>query len=137
MKRIIALFLSILMLASTAGVSLATHYCKGKVYKSSICFISGNPLGCGMEKNTDSGTVNDNFSISSNCCKNHSQTLHVEDSYKTTSNAVNCHALFSMVYIFSYHQFALLVNSTFEKHKSYNPPLLNHDVPVMIQSFLI
>jgi len=67
-KRILSISLSIVMLFALLHISVATHYCGGRIAGTNIS-LSGKLASCGMEDNKTelplTGTV-----ISRHCCDN-------------------------------------------------------------------
>lgn len=138
MKKAFTIFLSLLMLVSNTGLIFATHYCGGKAVKSGI-ILGHDSIGCGME-DTDNSCENQSQSpfIKSNCCQNQYVQLQIEDSYNSPTvieSPVDFN--FITILIVSYinlYSFDGLVQTHF---LNYAPPLLDLDIPVLIQSFLL
>jgi len=139
MKKIFALFMTILILTNSVGVTFASHYCGGKVVKSKIT-LSNLSLDCGManmdvvcENKTDASTLK-----SKQCCQNHYSQLKVDDDFIKSSleiTKVEFISVFSV--LFSISDFCSFNSPDEVLSLNFSPPLLNHDIPILIQSFLI
>ena len=66
MKRIFAILFSLFVFLSGMHISLATHYCQGKIAATKFSF-SGEKASCGMEKCTSNYKAK-GIQINSNCC---------------------------------------------------------------------
>ncbi len=139
MKKALSIFFALLILTTSVGTTFATHYCGGKAVKSSISF-GQDALSCGMtnedlycENNSQTPTVQ-----SKNCCENHYLQLKVKGDYSTPA-IVKSHIDFNFVvdFVGTSFNFYSFNTSTELAYLNYSPPLLNLDIPVLIQSFLI
>ena len=68
MKKIVSISLRFLMLIALLHLSVATHYCGGKIAASNIS-LSGKLASCGMEDDHDILPVT-GTNISRHCCDN-------------------------------------------------------------------
>jgi len=86
MKRILSISLSVIMLFALLHISVATHYCGGKIASTSIS-LSGKLASCGMEDETSdlpaSGTR-----ISRHCCDNVLKLYGISGNYFPAFNFV-------------------------------------------------
>ncbi len=139
MKRVFAFFLAVLMLSTNVGATISTHLCGGKSATTAIS-IGVLDLSCGMDRMAKScGNSSSEKGLKSNgCCENSFFELAMEqdaDSPKIESNV-------------SVTQFLLAFNECFKHnylsprleradYTNYIPPLLKHDITIMVQSFLI
>ncbi|UTW63075.1 hypothetical protein KFE98_02665 [bacterium SCSIO 12741] len=139
MKTILALFLSVILVASQMGITFATHYCGGKAVKASIS-IGMEDLSCGMnlQKSSCENHPFSSTTLSKKCCENQYLQLGIEDSYKTSSQEVLPEQLkWVAAFVISYINLYLYTNSAEVAYLNYLPPLLDLDIPVLIQSFLL
>jgi hypothetical protein len=66
------------------NVSLASHYCGGKLKE--VAFTFGSEFsGCGMEEDADAKAC-DTDAVDETCCQNHFQELSIEDDYSLSGN---------------------------------------------------
>lgn len=139
MRKILSIFFALLILTTNVGTTFATHYCGGKAVKSSISF-GEDALSCGManegqycENNSQTPSVQ-----SKNCCENHYLQLKVKGDYNSPST-VKSRVDFNFVLDFTgiSSKFFSFYTLTEVNYLNYSPPLLNLDIPVLIQSFLI
>jgi hypothetical protein len=68
MKKVISFSLTILMLAAILHLSVATHYCGGRIAASKISF-SGTLASCGMEADQKDFPQTGLY-LASHCCEN-------------------------------------------------------------------
>jgi hypothetical protein len=79
MQKFLSILMSLLILTSSMNVSLASHYCGGKLKE--VTLIYGSDFdGCGMEDDADTKACTTD-SIDETCCQNHFQELSIEDDY--------------------------------------------------------
>jgi len=139
MKQVFAIFLVLMLLTANVGITLATHYCGGKAVKNSIS-LGHDDIDCGManmdtpcENNPNSPTIK-----RKNCCENKYTQVSIEDDY---NNPVVVKALvdyqFVAVFVVTYFNLYSFNASTEAEYTDYSPPLLDFDIPILIQSFLI
>jgi hypothetical protein len=79
MKRLVSILLGILLLLSATNLTVATHYCGGKIAATKVSF-GGKMATCGMEsdkKENPSSTAG----IDSNCCENVFSVYTVDNNY--------------------------------------------------------
>jgi hypothetical protein len=80
MHPIISVILSLLILSGSMNISLAKHYCGGKLKEAGLTF-GQDFKGCGMEN--DEGCAE---FLTIPCCENHFQELSLEDEYSASFN---------------------------------------------------
>lgn len=141
MDRLVAIFLSFLILTTNVGLTFATHYCGGKAVKAKIMFGSAD-LSCGMteeettqfcDRNSQSPTIRTN-----GCCENQYVQLEIEDDYNGPTSVENT-VDYNFIAAFVISYISLYSFNAFNEVEflNYSPPLLKQDIPVLIQSFLI
>ena len=88
MKKVIAIFLAILILTTNAGLTFAMHYCGGKVVKSSVMLGEGD-LSCGMTesemKPSCDGHSQKTTIKAKSCCQNEYFQLEIEDDFNSSA----------------------------------------------------
>ena len=137
-KRILAICHVLLLLTSNVGLTFATHYCGGKAVKTDVSFIGQSDIGCGMEGKDNSCDNPEMPSIKSNCCQNKFVEVSVEDDFsspKIVKSSVDYK--FVAAFAISYINLYSLDASAEVEYLNYLPPLLDLDIPVLIQSFLL
>ncbi len=137
MKKIVSLFLSVLLLASSTGIGYAQHFCGGKEMMSEIT-IGHKNLSCGMDveiANCDGKTkIVDDHS----CCKNHITKISTDDTFAKATFNVSLNKIFiaAFVPIFVLQQVPNY-DTSINYYADYNPPPMDKDIPVLYQTFLI
>ena len=137
-KKILSIALALIMLSTNMGFAIATHYCGGMAVESQLVF-GHEALNCGMA-NMDKGceTQPEGMHLSKkSCCENKYQSLDTEDDFKPTiaQSMVNVDFVAAFVITFLH----LPISSTDEEpqYANYSPPLINQDISVLHQVFLI
>ncbi len=140
MKKLIAIFLTLLMLSSSTGLALGTHYCGGKAVKTQLV-IGHADIDCGMAKVSEKCEAGANGKVpmlqKKPCCQNHYASVDTDNSlaYKTviSTNYLNFLMVFAPTFLM-FNSSSLEENNIF---LTYPPPFLKRDVQVLFQSFLI
>lgn len=141
MKKVISIFLTILVLFSNAGLSLGAHYCGGVLMESQLG-IGEHTLDCGMANMDVTIACSANASgaeevVKGHCCENDIIDFSADDVTISKAELVVNPIAFLVAYAIVLEP--LLFQE--EEHKFdtslYDPPLLRQDVPVLFQSFLL
>lgn len=136
MKAIFSVILASMILFLSAGFRVATHYC-GDVAVSVSLTTDDVAEGCGMEAQTKSDCNSNSPEVSkTSCCKDAVMNLEIEDNYQTTDKSVNIDLQFVKAFVFVY------IQNLFEGYEetdftAYSPPLVQYDILVENQVFLI
>lgn len=136
MQKVLSLFLSILMLTSSTGVTYAKHFCGGHEILSVITF-GEKQLSCGMTMDIDSCN-NKEKQENKPCCKNKYENVETDDNYTKASFDVQLNAPFiiSFVSVFVLEQ-SVFIPQLAPLYKYYYPPPIDKDVLVLYQVFII
>jgi len=86
MKRIIAILLSLVILFSTTGFTLVTHFCGGVASESKVVLFGEAP-GCGMEETESDCDDNGVNYTKKSCCDNERIQVKIEDEYERAVKA--------------------------------------------------
>lgn len=135
MQKVISIVLTILMLASSTGVTYAKHFCGDFEVLSTLTF-GKKDLTCSMSMEADD--CDDSDSKSDQCCENKYENVDTDDNYSLSFFDVQINVPFnpSFVSVFVLQQ----VSDTSQAllfYANYNPPLINKDMPVLYQVFTI
>lgn len=84
MKRILSILFTSLILVSGMHLSIAIHYCGGKLVASKISF-SEVKADCGMESGKGECPIHGEKQVKSNCCKNEVSVYSIDKTYKISS----------------------------------------------------
>jgi hypothetical protein len=82
MKKLISISFAFLILLSGMHLSIATHFCEGKVEAMKWSF-TGVKATCEMENTNQNCPIHNG--VSSNCCHNEISFLTVDNNYNTSS----------------------------------------------------
>lgn len=130
--KILNIFLALLLLLSTSGVTLHKHYCMGQLKNIAVfkeaksCMdkmdMDENALACAMS-----------------CCEDVEEEFKVTDLNKAAFG-FNLVPELHLVAVLTYLFIDLDLFSSVKRHSSYlnyKPPLIDPDITVLIQSFLL
>lgn len=136
MKKLLSIFLSFILLASTVNITLGTHFCGGIAVDASL-MIGHQHLDCGMTNmDENESEKSDATSFTKRCCDNDYQTLSTDQSVKTLSLKKDFH---KNLLTHSSQSFEALIAglSLPMAVPYYRPPTVESDFIVLHQSFLI
>jgi hypothetical protein len=138
MKKVFAIVFTLLMLTSSVGITIATHYCNGKAVKTALslgladveCDMADRPASCG--KNDHSSALN-----KKNCCANDLVQVTVEDytAPAVMHSSPDFHFVAALATV--YYNLYDVQASPEVRCEEYSPPLPDRNIQVMLQSFLI
>lgn len=135
MRKAISIVLTVLLLASSTGITYAKHFCGGFEVISTITF-GEEYLSCGMVMNADS--CNDTEEEGLDCCKNQYKQIDIDDNFANSSFQVNLNVPFLASFI---SVFVLQVieyqPQSLHSYSYYDPPPLDKDISVLYQVFVI
>lgn len=137
MKAIVSIILASLILFLSAGFKVATHYCGDVAVNTSIGF-DGVAESCGMESKIKNDCNSNSSKISkSDCCKNTVIILEIGDDYQPSNKSIS-NLDFKFVHAFVHVFFQNLVSRIeVNGYGEYSPPLVQHNILVEHQAFLI
>ena len=135
MQKGISILLSILMLASSTGVTYAKHFC-GDFEVISTITLGEKDLSCSMSMEADDcddGKLESNY-----CCKNKYESIDTDDNFSLASFDVQISVPFfaSFVSVFVLQQVEEDISSLLF-YPNYDPPPIDKDIPVLYQVFII
>jgi hypothetical protein len=123
-----------LLLFSSIGVSLASHFCEGQKIMSELVLMDTH-LDCGMEMMAceDEGKET---TIKKVCCENTIQYLGQIDNRKSEIQQIEINDFFMIAFVSSYLQINFSEQGN-TQITHYSPPILKLDRQVMFQTFII
>lgn len=138
MKKIISIFLSILMLLSTSGMAYAQHFCSGMEIMSKIT-LGEKQLSCSMDDAVeDSCDYSSNSHEESDCCEDNITKILIDENFAKASSDLELDktfvAAFISVFVLNEVEISSVENSTFS---NYFPPPLEQDLTILYETFLI
>lgn len=133
LKTIFSSLLALLVLLSSISFTIDKHICMGRVQSVAILH---DAAPCGMELFAQSG---ENLSMMEGCCKSEQTVIEGNEHQVKTLKPVAVEYQSEWVATLSHviETFDLESASSYSSSPLYKPPLLDQDVPVLIQSFLI
>lgn len=123
-KSLFSIFLALLVLVSTAGVGVTTHFCGNRV--ASVSFLGDAGCTCNAMEDADG------------CCSTERAFFQVDDDFSVTPVHGLSLSATSILSVFVYHlSFDFVAGDKQRGYLIYKPPLPEKDFPVLHQSFLI
>ena len=138
MKKALSIFLSLLILISSTGITFSTHFCMGRAVHNELS-IGMDKLSCGMMDESESCDSNsgDQHLMAPSCCDNEFLSIQIQDDYQKISNEISINAeflyAFTYTFLFDYQNNRELTLA----HADHAPPLLEQDYQSLYQSFLL
>ncbi len=128
--------MAFVLLGSQVGYSVATHYCGGEVSDRAISFTE-EKLSCGMESLQEECPSKAYGISEKSCCDDKSNIFQLDEDFQKKQRFSDIETEFLAV--FALHYFLLFNQSqkTEENTKPPLPPLIQQDIQVLHQSFLI
>lgn len=139
--KFLATGLAAIILITSIGISIDVHFCQGKlksfalIGKAKTCHQKTSSIQCHNSKRIFQ--KNNSKSIcKKNCCKNSSFSFqnNLEKTITIESNILNHNVFCALVFVFFLENKFVSFSNNF---KNYIPPLLNRNIFVLIQSFLL
>lgn len=136
MKKVASILLTLLFLFSSSHLSFATHYCGGKVQKHGLT-MSVEEFGCKMNNEENKPCEDGGDQYKKKCCDNTSVEYSLNEDFDTNpEKEVSINKNFVVAFLYNNLLFNN-DNTSYVDKLYYSPPLLDKDIPVLIQSFLI
>ena len=146
--KTISLMMAMLMLLSSTGFSMDLHFCQGQLKSFSLfgkaksCHEQAEKSHCLKKKKTCHISLSNQDKTGEckkNCCSN--KTVKIESNKEVKNIETIEFTAFQVKFLTAFTQLYLLKkseqNKTIIPYLNYIPPLLNKDIPVLIQSFLL
>lgn len=143
--RIIAFSLAMLILLTSSGLTLDMHMCQGNLKSFSLFGKAKSCVELAQKKQCHKTKKSCHEQISSEkktckkgCCDNISTVIKLSTDLVEGQTALYSaqNLQFAAVFVYTYFGFTDYKPSP-HYFQHYKPPLLNRDIPVLIQSFLI
>jgi hypothetical protein len=136
MKRFLSLLLAVVFLAGNIGVTVANHYCGDEIYNQAVS-LGHADLNCGMEKSERQTCESPNDFFSKSCCQTEFHNYKISDEFQSELNESKIDIKFSIAIFRAFYPSLTIEKDHPAEYFNYYPPLLERDIPVLIQSFLI
>lgn len=133
-KNTTSLFLAFLVLFSTMSFTIEMHYCGGALVDAAI-FKQAKTCGIEMHQ---SNTYSENVILKKECCKNDHIVKEGQNELQTSINPLSFdQQLFVASFVYYYINLFEGLDEKIIPFKDYSPPLIDKDVQVLYQTFLI
>jgi hypothetical protein len=132
-NNIISLFLAFLVLFSTMSLTINEHYC-GDILVDTTLFTKANT--CGME--VQQTETNLHSIIKKECCKNEHIVKEGQTDLTTSFESLSFDQQFFITsFVYSYINLFEGLENKIIPFRDYSPPLVDKDIQVLYQTFLI
>jgi hypothetical protein len=139
LRRTISISLLFIFLAGHSGFAMATHYCGGLVMATQIV-VGHIQLHCGMSnmvKDCDTDVSEKNHNKKKPCCENEYQSLDQEDEFQPQVMYSSISLEFVPDFFNTLIERSYALENDKVAYSNYSPPLIEGDIQVLVQSFLI
>ncbi|MEQ9442769.1 MAG: hypothetical protein RIG62_27255 [Cyclobacteriaceae bacterium] len=139
LKKIISISLLFILLIGNSGLAVATHYCGGLAVKSQSV-LGHAELNCGMsdrDKDCETSSSKEEHTKKKPCCEDEFQSLELEDEFKPQVIGSSLHSEFVAAFVITFISSPNASKADKAQYINYSPPLIERDIPVLVQSFLI
>lgn len=132
--------MAMVMLVSTTGFTMSAHFCGSELQH--ISFL-GQAKSCEMHLSEMSSCQHEQEQQSQiakqPCCKDLTIVSELQDSLKGSMLPKILSPDFKFIAVLSSFFIAIIAEHVphFSKHHQYSPPLIERDIPVIVQSFLL
>ena len=130
LRKLSNICLALLLMVATSGITINKHYCLGFLKDVTILHETTSCMAkMGLEEEN----------CPMDCCEETSQQVMVDDFQKVHFKS-DLNPNLKLVAVISYFltDFSAASNNSDPSHyQNYRPPLIEHDIPVMVQSFLL
>ena len=135
MQKTISVLLTILILASSSGVTYAKHFCGDFEVVSTLTMGKKN-LSCGMAMEADDCDKNEEDPI--DCCKNTYKNIDTDDNFVNSSYDLQISNNFIAGFISSFVlQYVSFSDKKIHLFNGYDPPPIYEDIQVLHEVFII
>ncbi|WP_456459132.1 HYC_CC_PP family protein [Reichenbachiella sp.] len=139
MKKILSISLALIMLTTNMGFAVATHYCGGLAVESKVV-LGHETLDCGManmDKDCKTPPLEGMHLSKKPCCENKYQSIDTEDDFKPTIIQSTVNVEFVAAFIVTFLHLPISSTNEESQYANYSPPLIDQDISVLHQVFLI
>ncbi|MCB9251157.1 MAG: hypothetical protein H6605_01715 [Flavobacteriales bacterium] len=135
-RKLLSIFLAIILSGSNIGLKYATHYCGGHKVNSGLNIDISN-LTCGMEDQTGD-CAGSGLEIKANCCQDFFTTLHTgpvtkDCSVSLTINDLKTECVYLNLFVPDFKPTTRELNV----YTLGSPPLIKPDLGLLYEVFLI
>jgi hypothetical protein len=135
MQKTISVLLTILILASSSGVTYAKHFCGDFEVVSTLTMGKKN-LSCGMAMEADDCDKNEEDPI--DCCKNTYKNIDTDDNFVNSSYDLQISNNFIAGFISNFVlQYVSFSDKEIHLFNGYDPPPIYEDIQVLHEVFII
>lgn len=142
MRKVLSIILAVVLFASHANVTFGTHFCGGMAVKTKI-ILGETHLDCSMIDMEESCDVRVERDYSEDrfekapCCENEYHSVQTTDEFVKDAALQFLNVDFAAALIFVTLSLDLFPSASHQFYTDYIPPLVEKDLPVLFQTFLI
>jgi len=131
-RKIASVFLSVVILLATGGLVINKHYCGGKLRSTQLYIVMDHKRCCGVA-DLPAGKQE----CPEGCCHDKVEFYQLDEDFNLPATVVNHNVVIVFIKCFILDELFGSLDSHTAKYLNYKPPLIELDIPVLVQSFLI
>jgi len=124
-RKIASIILTAIILLVTAGFTINKHYCGGKLRSTQLYTVMDPKTCCGAAE------------MPEGCCHDKVEFYQLDEDFNLPATVVNPNVVIVFIKCFILDELFGSLDSRTAKYLNYKPPLIELDIPVLVQSFLI
>ena len=139
MKIITTISLILLMLTSSIGLSVNTHFCGDKALMTSVS-LGLEHTDCGMDnmdEPCETKSISDLQIVSEKCCENQIQIIQLDESIDLLSTSTKVNFIVFVSFIHSFGPTLFYPDQVITQNIEYPFPTPEKDAQILFQTFLI
>lgn len=136
-QRILSLSLALLILVSTSSFVVNMHFCGGAIQELSFkAILESCQMDTPAATNSHCETIEQE---EDSCCADHSVVNETQDFNNHSHQVQELKPDFKIISFVACFVLAVLepVDQSILSHQDYSPPLIERNIPVLVQSFLL
>ena len=131
-RKIASVILCAVILLATAGFTVNRHYCGGKLKSTQLYSVMDPKTCCGV-----ADLPEDKQECPEGCCHDKVEFYQFDEDFNLPATVVNPNVVIVFINYFLLDELFGSLDPHTTKYLNYKPPLIELDIPVLVQSFLI
>ncbi|MEQ8554810.1 hypothetical protein RT717_01335 [Imperialibacter roseus] len=139
-----AILLSMLVLFSSMSFNFSMHFCMGQLESIALfqqakpCEMVTQPVPCVHDHHDQECELNHTHTAKKGCCEDHFLQVEGQDELARVAAPVSMPDFHMVAVLYALVSFIFSAPTVdYYSYKDYSPPLIERDIPVLVQSFLI
>ena len=139
MKIITTISLILLMLTSSIGLSVNTHFCGDEALMTSLS-LGLEHTDCGMDnmdEPCETKSISDLQLVSEKCCEDQLQILQLDENIEVLSSSTKVNYIVFVTFVHTFGQSLLFSDQLTAQNIDFTFPTPEKDAQILFQTFLI